>query len=428
MHKTMTEPQTRSRNATPIDYIPPILIDTEMYDVLFEKFRKNKDLSFFPVVNRKMEPLGIVREFDLKDYTYTLFGRELVKRKKLNDFLTPCTTIDIAASQDEILRVSATSACAEGLIVIDGDKYAGFIRTGSLLSLSEKNRLATQDQLMISEKMASLGQMVAGLAHEINTPLGYSRSNVEMLRESHEEVSRLVKQFKLTQNKILSGDFQGIKSLLLDNQSLLKELEENPMEEQLDLFSGALDGLDRINDLVQSLKNFSRLDEADMKDSDINACLDSSLKIANHIIRKRAKVVRQFGILPMVDCYPAQLNQVFLNILVNAAQACERPSDPTYEGTITVSTAVQDRRIVIEISDNGKGIKAEHLNKIFEPFFTTKPVGSGTGLGLSIVYKIIERHKGHISVKSQVGVGTTFTIALPIAAEGHADAAPSLFN
>jgi signal transduction histidine kinase len=296
------------------------------------------------------------------------------------------------------------------------------------LEVSLVNLQSTQTQLIQSEKMASLGQMIAGLAHEINTPLGYSRSNIELLRESHEEVISLVKRFKITHYSILSGEFQNFESLLLDNESLLKELEENPIEEQLELFGEALDGLDKINELVQSLKNFSRLDEADMKDSDINACLDSSLKIANHTIRKHAKVVRQFGTLPMVDCYPAQLNQVFLNILVNAAQACERPNDPTYEGTITISTTVQDRRAVIEISDNGKGIKAEHLDKIFEPFFTTKPVGSGTGLGLSIVYKIIERHKGRISVKSQVGVGTTFTIELPITTARRANAASILFN
>jgi signal transduction histidine kinase len=151
-----------------------------------------------------------------------------------------------------------------------------------------------------------------------------------------------------------------------------------------------------------------------MKEVNLNEAIDTTLKISHNFLKHRVEVVRDYGKLPPLRCYPSQLNQVFLNLVTNAAQACESVDDPNSKGTLTVVTRQENDNVIIEFSDTGIGIPPKHLNKVFEPFFTTKPVGKGTGLGLSIVYKIIEQHEGKISVKSKVGEGTTFIIALPL--------------
>ncbi len=272
----------------------------------------------------------------------------------------------------------------------------------------------SQAQLIQSEKMASLGQMVAGIAHEINTPLGYVRSNIEAIKETQTDISNVAKQFTLTQKKLISGEIEDIENLLRKNHVMLKDLSKNPAYSQSGLLmDGALEGLDKIQDLVLNLKNFSRLDEADMKEVDINTGLDTALKIAHNVLKYRVMVTKEYGTIPKINCYPAQLNQIFLNILVNAAQACEKPQVEGYKGHILIRTFSDGEKVVIEISDNGIGIPEEKVAKIFEPFFTTKPVGKGTGLGLSIVYQIIEKHNGKISVQSKLNEGTKFRIELP---------------
>ncbi|ACF14161.1 integral membrane sensor signal transduction histidine kinase [Chloroherpeton thalassium ATCC 35110] len=284
----------------------------------------------------------------------------------------------------------------------------------------------SQAQLIQSEKMASLGQMVAGIAHEINTPLGYVRSNIEAIKETQSEISVLAKQFEVTQKKLILGELDDFETVLRRNHFLLKELLRNPAYLQAGLLlDGAVEGLDKIQDLVINLKNFSRLDEADMKEVDLSAGLDTALKIAHNVLKYRVEVTRDYGKLPLVKCYPAQLNQVFLNILINAAQACEKPDREDYQGNIKIKTGVELNKVYIEISDNGVGIPEEKLSKIFEPFYTTKPVGQGTGLGLSIVYQIMERHNGKITAKSKLGEGTTFRIELPLTASTASESSTS---
>ncbi|MBC8043862.1 MAG: GHKL domain-containing protein [Rhizobacter sp.] len=274
----------------------------------------------------------------------------------------------------------------------------------------------SQSLLFQSEKMASLGQMVAGLAHEINTPLGYVRNNVELLRGTQNEMRVLIHQFKITQEKLVNGDFTELENLIVKNEMTLQQLERKMVYQQAsEFFDGSLEGLDRIQDLIFNLKNFSRLDEAEMKETDINQGLESTLKIAHNAIKHKVTITKNYGQLPLVKCYPAQMNQVFLNLITNAAQACEKPNEPSFRGILTLTTAFKGDKVMIEIADNGQGIPPENLNRIFEPFFTTKPVGKGTGLGLSIVYKIIEQHNGLIAVKSEPGIGTAFTIELPVA-------------
>lgn len=282
---------------------------------------------------------------------------------------------------------------------------------------AQKELSNSQTQLAQAEKMASLGQMVAGLAHEINTPLGYVRSSVESLKDLTEDNKTRVHQLQKTHRAILSGSPEELDSIIAENESLTKEpnITDNFTTQGV-LFHSAIDGLDKIGELVNSLKNFSRLDEADMKEADINENLNDVLKISNHITKGIVTVEKSFGKIPPTLCYPAQLNQVFINLIVNAAHACEskqkRVTD--YKGRINLTTSASDNFISVKVTDNGIGISEDLIGRIFEPFFTTKPVGQGTGLGLSIAYKIIDKHDGKITVESRPGEGTTFVVQIPV--------------
>jgi signal transduction histidine kinase len=249
-----------------------------------------------------------------------------------------------------------------------------------------------QAQLVQSEKMAALGNLVAGVAHEINTPLGALHSN----------------------NDVFVRSFDRIKSLLSD-PSVPQDLRENPdLEKLLD----AIDDLTTVNrtatrrivSIVNSLRNFARLEEAEQKDADLHEGLESTLTLVHHQLKNRIKVVKKLGDIPDIRCYPNQLNQVFMNLLVNAVQAIDD------RGTITVSTYLRDPgdAVVVEVQDTGRGIKREDLARIFDPGFTTKGAGVGTGLGLSIVYQIVKDHGGEIEVDSEVEVGTSFRVVLPV--------------
>ncbi|MBW2939668.1 ATP-binding protein [Zhongshania aquimaris] len=233
-----------------------------------------------------------------------------------------------------------------------------------------------QGQLIQSEKMASLGQMVAGVAHEINTPLGYASSNVEIVRETMQAMDGEV-------------DAESI----LEFDTLLADTEY---------------GLKQIAELVMSLKDFSRVDRSQSQLFDLNEGIETALKICNSQLKDGVKVTRMFADLPEISCAPSQLNQVFLNLITNAAQAMDG------KGQICIRTSVVDDNVEVAISDSGSGMDEETRAHIFEPFFTTKPVGKGTGLGLSIVFRIIEDHGGTIRVESELGKGTEFFVRLPI--------------
>jgi signal transduction histidine kinase len=174
------------------------------------------------------------------------------------------------------------------------------------------------------------------------------------------------------------------------------------------LLDGSLSGLDQISDMVKSLKDFSRLDQRKVENSDLNKNLDSVLVIANNTLKGKVEVIKHYGNIPLISCSPSQLNQVFLNLIVNAAQAIEN------HGAITIETFVEDDLVHIVVEDNGKGIPSDVVPRIFDPFFTTKEIGKGTGLGLSIAYKIVEQHGGNIKVKSEVNKGTQFIVSIPV--------------
>jgi signal transduction histidine kinase len=242
-------------------------------------------------------------------------------------------------------------------------------------------------QLIQSEKMASLGLLMAGLAHEINTPLGAIHSNNDTIARSVEKIKELLERDEslAVDNKRSQMRLVQIMQELCRNNSLATE---------------------RLIDIVGSLKNFARLDEAELKKADIHEGIESTLTIVQHQLKNRIRVEKQFGNIPLVECYPNRLNQVFMNLLINAAQAIPD------RGTITIKTSRKGEFVKIAIADTGIGIPEENLSKVFDPGFTTKGVGVGTGLGLSICYKIIQEHQGKIQVESDQG--TTFTITLPL--------------
>ncbi|MFH1146948.1 MAG: PAS domain-containing protein [Pseudomonadota bacterium] len=273
-----------------------------------------------------------------------------------------------------------------------------------------------QSQLLQSEKMASIGQLAAGVAHEINNPIGFINSNLTTLDEYRRELTGLISGYLRMEDLIRSLP------AALENEEVTRILETvRGMKDVMDLdfilgdlekiVSESREGTKRVKEIVQDLKDFSHVDQAELKYANINRGLDSTLNIAWNEIKYKATVTKDYGELPEVYCYPQQVNQVFMNILVNAAQAIED------KGEIRISTRSINGAtpmVEIEIRDTGKGMPAENLSRVFDPFFSTKPVGKGTGLGLSIAYKIIEKHQGEIKVESEVGKGTAFTIKLPV--------------
>ena len=242
-----------------------------------------------------------------------------------------------------------------------------------------------QMQLLRSEKMASLGMLVAGIAHEINTPLAAINSNTDMFIRSFEKL------------RIKLGSPDGDPKDALTTICVMENLA-----------NVNLTACQRLDGIVKTLKNFARLDEEDFKLVDIQEGLDSTLELTAHLSRNRIKVIKEYGDIPKIRCYANQLNQVFMNLIVNACQAIDR------NGTLTIRTRASVSQVHVEISDTGSGIDPKHLSKIFDPGFTTKGVGVGTGLGLSISYKIMQEHAGSIDVESKKGKGTTFTVSIPI--------------
>jgi two-component system NtrC family sensor kinase len=260
-----------------------------------------------------------------------------------------------------------------------------------------------QNHILQSEKMAAIGQLAAGVAHEINNPIGFVNSNLGTLKSYVERLLGLVDVYD---------------RCLVRTGAQLPEIVAARSDADLDFLRadiGALlgesrEGLDRVKKIVQDLKDFSHIDNAELHEADINAGLESTLNVVWNELKYKAEVIRRYGELPPVRCIAGQINQVFMNLLVNAAQAIEQ------RGTITVSTGLHGAEVWIAIADTGCGMPSEISKRVFEPFFTTKPVGTGTGLGLSLSYDIVvKKHSGRFEVESEPGVGTIFRIWLPVA-------------
>jgi len=262
----------------------------------------------------------------------------------------------------------------------------------STLELKEKNEALentlnqlkeTQNQLILQEKMASLGNLVAGVAHEINNPIGAIHSAADVANRGLQKIKTLL-------HKTDSRQLQRPLELLERNNQVITTASE------------------RITKIVQSLRTFARLDEAQLQKVNLHENIDTTLTLIHHELRDKIDVIKEYGDIPPIQCYPSELNQVFMHLLRNAIQAIEQ------EGTITIATFVDETQVCVRISDTGKGVPPEVLSQIFDPGFTTQGVGVGTGLGLSIVYNIAQKHKGDIKAESEVGKGTAFLLTLPI--------------
>lgn len=264
--------------------------------------------------------------------------------------------------------------------------------------------------ILHQEKMACIGQLAAGVAHDINNPMGFISNNLGELSGYADSLVRFIVFLESVLRKKCDNEEAKAAVTALRNQLQI----DTVMNDMGAMIDESLEGSERVSRIVKNLRNFSRIDDQDYSMADVNECLESTINIVWNELKYKAKVVRDYGDIPRISCYPGQLNQVFMNLLINSAQAIE------HYGTITVRTWVSADAIGISISDTGTGIAAEHLTKIFEPFFTTKEIGKGTGLGLSITYDIVKQHHGDIAVESELGTGTTFTVTLPLAGGGPA--------
>jgi len=269
---------------------------------------------------------------------------------------------------------------------------------------------SSQLALVQSEKMASLGQMVAGIAHEINTPLGYVQNNVAVGQELFQQIQSMIASYEALADALLDerATEEGIAALMQQIAGFRGDMNAREMlGEMHGLMDDSLYGIAQISELVLNLKNFSRMDAAATEAVSLNNCIESALNIGRNVLKDKVEVIKELGDLPRITCAPSQLNQVFLNLFTNAAQAMEG------QGKLYIKTWHAGGAVHISVSDNGKGIPEDVLTRIFDPFFTTKPVGEGTGLGLAITHQIIQQHGGDIRVESRVGEGTSFHIKLP---------------
>lgn len=258
-----------------------------------------------------------------------------------------------------------------------------------------------QNQLIQSEKMASIGQLAAGVAHEINNPVGFVKSNLGTLQRYIANIGQVLKAYTEIENEL--GD-----SARASVTKLKRELDLDFMQEDLDsLLAETNDGVQRVQDIVRDLKNFSHVSSSEQVWANLESGIDSTLNVVWNELKYKARVIKAYSGIPEIKCVPSQLNQVFMNLLVNASQAIPE------QGQITIRTGSSETEVWVEIEDTGRGIPPENIDRIFEPFFTTKPVGQGTGLGLSLSYGIVKKHNGRIELSSEVGKGSRFKVILP---------------
>ncbi|KQB99020.1 7TM diverse intracellular signaling domain-containing protein [Pedobacter sp. Hv1] len=279
----------------------------------------------------------------------------------------------------------------------------------STLNVTLTNLKDTQSQLVDAEKMAALGQLTAGIAHEINNPINFVTSNIKPLELDIKDLKEIITRYE-------EIDFsKDVKEQMDEIEAFKQQIDLNFVNNEItSLLSGISEGAKRTAEIIRSLRNFSRVDETDMKPIDLNEGLQSTLVLVRNNIPDNLTVVKEFGNLPKVECQPGKINQVFMNLVSNAIQAIKTKENQRDEEFLTIKSWYADQQVKISIKDTGIGMTEEVKHRIFEPFFTTKDIGEGTGLGLSIVFSIIENHKGHIDVISKINEGTEFIITLNV--------------
>ena len=309
------------------------------------------------------------------------------------------------------LQLCVERALERRMLLRNGKRYKRDLERRNCELASQKAELERlQAKLVQSEKMASIGQLAGGVAHELNNPAGFIYSNMESLGLYTSNLSRLLCAYdRMAVSTAADSELNAIKREIR-YETLLSELRS--------IVEDCQEGARRIRDIVLNLRTFSRLDKAELKRVDIHAGIEATIRLLSQYFNSnRISLKREYAELPLVECYAGQLNQIWMNLLTNAAQAIGNGI-----GEVRIETGLRDQMVIVRITDTGPGIAPEHLEKIFDPFFTTKPVGEGTGLGLSIIYGIVAGHGGSISVESAPRKGTTFTTLIPLEAKrlkGH---------
>ncbi|MGE5385425.1 MAG: response regulator [Betaproteobacteria bacterium] len=407
-----------------------LIVDDDAFSCrLFQELLEREGYQTI-IVSSGLDALRVVEEnipdlFLLDAVMPSMSGFELAGRLKADERTRNVPIIMVTALNDEESRLTALKEGAEEFLTKPVHRAELVIRVRNLLRLKKyqdilagkssflevevaerTSRLdALQEHLALSEKLASIGQLAAGVAHEINNPISFVNSNYASLRCYVEQFIEVLRRYEALEPLLPPAAVDEIKAYKAKIDL------DYAIEDVLQLLTESQDGIFRVRKIIQDLKDFSRTESTESwQRADLRQCLDSTLTIATSEIKYKASVVKQYGDIPEIECLPSQLNQVFLNLLVNASQAI--PKDRG--GTITLGTGCEAENVWVEVSDTGGGIPSENLKRIFEPFYTTKPVGVGTGLGLSVSYGIVQRHHGRIDVTSEVGKGTTFRVVLPV--------------
>ncbi len=388
---------------------PPdlLLLDIRMPDMdgyeVFRQLKAEPETQGIPVifVSAASETDDKLAGFELGavDYVTKPFQRaELLARVHTHLELSR-TRIHLAKLLDEQTKIKAQ--------VLEQFEYVS--KLNLQLEKTYKQLKDAQDQLVQAEKMAAIGLLAAGVAHEINNPISYVNSNLGTLEQYQTDIVTMLDKYQSIE-AMLEADHPALEELRKLKSKLDLEYIRN---DATSLIAESRQGLERVKEIVLELKNFSRIENTDRWEwIDIQRVLDSALNIVYNELKHRCQVVREYGVLPKIYCLPTQLNQVVLNLLVNASQAIET------NGTITIRTGQDQQDVWFEVSDTGEGIPPENIPRLFDPFFTSKPVGKGTGLGLAVSYSIINKHHGKIDVNSEVGKGSTFRVWLPIEQSG----------
>jgi two-component system, NtrC family, sensor kinase len=366
---------------------------------LLEQFIKiAEDLSLSEEVKELLykEIKAIKKNIDIAEFKY---HRTLIDKAAISNVLT--ASIKEIEEQKKMVE-EAKNEIAKNMFELDKQKQLIEIKN-RVLNDTMDNLKDAQSQLIQSEKMASLGQLTAGVAHEINNPINFVSANIKPLKDDLADLIKCIRLYKQTvKEKGLENEFEEVEKFNAQTDI------EYVLTEVNDLLKGIEEGASRTSEIVKGLRNFSRIDQHDVKKANLNEGVESTLTLLHSTYRDRIEIIKEYGNIPEIECFPGQLNQVFMNLLSNAVQAIKG------EGKIFIKTFTRENNVIISIKDTGPGMTEEIKSKIFDPFFTTKEVGKGTGLGLSISYGIIEKHNGKMEVFSSPGEGAEFIITLPL--------------
>lgn len=366
---------------------------------MLEQFIKiAEDLSLSEEVKELLykEIKAIKKNIDIAEFKY---HRTLIDKAAISNVLT--ASIKEIEEQKKMVE-EAKNEIAKNMFELDKQKQLIEIKN-RVLNDTMDNLKDAQSQLIQSEKMASLGQLTAGVAHEINNPINFVSANIKPLKDDLADLIKCIRLYKQTvKEKGLENEFEEVEKFNAQTDI------EYVLTEVNDLLKGIEEGASRTSEIVKGLRNFSRIDQHDVKKANLNEGVESTLTLLHSTYRDRIEIIKEYGNIPEIECFPGQLNQVFMNLLSNAVQAIKG------EGKIFIKTFTRENNVIISIKDTGPGMTEEIKSKIFDPFFTTKEVGKGTGLGLSISYGIIEKHNGKMEVFSSPGEGAEFIITLPL--------------